>query len=581
MKRTPDSDFFDEYANQVALRCNRYGRPNSTYATVRVGHARGDAETFYYYTYGTYGIRVEIGQKDEGMQPPSVGIYQIINDVTDGFEWLLNSAAGISPDDIGDIVTSRLNIRVSDMDSGEPLYARLKLDSRSMPIIPYRYTNPHTGCFYWMVSNTFIDTLRVTKFGYEPWIRQVRGSEQPSDIGGRRNGIQLVKLPWHDVQIMVSELDGVPITDPVELTIEHSDTVLNRTLIDGQVLVNLPEGDYRLTFYNGIKHVPRVVDVTIDSEPATRTRSVALSPAVALLAQTFDGSDVIHTSDNVMNKNRVDSLARWELTRDLYRSPPCCLTDTRLGSTPILEDGWDAPYDMFSISFDLSNVETAALVYWINQALEPGHDSVWVEFSTGGSPDSDPSTWEWVQTSPAHQDLAILNWQDQQAMEELENRPWNANPINIMQYHDWERFVIMLDDFIDERVLHFRFHMSTDFFLNEDGIYIDDVYLLASGEAPPQVTSEPMLPKIFSMGQPYPNPFNGILSVRVNLSEAGEVTLALYDIRGRVAMRGQQHDFEAGSYRLTIDAGMLPSSVYFLKGDAIGQTAMCKVLLLR
>ena len=67
----------------------------------------------------------------------------------------------------------------------------------------------------------------------------------------------------------------------------------------------------------------------------------------------FPGSDVIFTSDNVMNLSRIDSLARWELTPEIAHSAPFSLTDTRLGATPTFEEGWAAPYDVFRNSFDL------------------------------------------------------------------------------------------------------------------------------------------------------------------------------------------------------------------------------------
>jgi len=279
-----------------------------------------------------------------------------------------------------------------------------------------------------------------------------------------------------------------------------------------------------------------------------------------------------------MNKNRVDSLGRWELTFDLSYSPPRCLTDTRFGNSPIFEDGWDAPYDIYSRSFDLSNAATAALTYMLNQYLEPGHDSLCVEFSTGGS-DPNPATWTWVKAGETHDDVAILKWKE---MDDYANRPWNANYINLMQFHDWEKVVIQIpEQFLGEPDVHFRFHLITDFFVETDGVYIDDIYLLSSGSEPPEVASEPFVPMEFSLGVPYPNPFNSTLTVPVNLPESGMVAISLFDINGRRTYSSTSSKFEAGSHRLTLNAATLPSGVYFLQAALEDKSAIRKVMLLR
>ncbi len=576
MKRPPDYQFLDDMANEIALRCKRFGRPNSTYATVRVGHPRGDAETFYYYTYGSYAIRVEIGQKEEGMQPNSAGIYQIISDVTLGFEWMLNSAAGLSSDDHGDIVRSRLDIQVTDAATGDPLSARLKLDSRSMPVIPYRYTNPRDGMYYWMISQSLRDTLRVSKFGYEPFNLQVRGNREPSLIN-----VQMTKLPRHNVNIS-AHYNGAPIAEPVYLKIANYDTTWSTAMQNGSIQLELPENNYTMTFYAGNKYMPRIVDIPVNDADSTWMWDIELTRANVLLAQTFDDANVIFTSDNQKNLARKDSLVRWDLATDVFHSPPRCLTDSRKGSSPILEDGWAAPYNAIEQSFDLSDAESAALVYYLNAALEPGHDSLWVEFSTGGALGSDPHTWEWTHVGKSHQDFTFMKWRDRELMKTLENRPWNAPPVNFMNYHDWERVVIIVpDEFLGQSNVHFRFHMSTDYFLQEDGVYIDDVYLLASGANLPQVQTGDLVPSEFAIEEIYPNPFNSALNVKVRISQQSDLDVSLYNVEGRMVVTGVQGAFKAGEHTFTIDAGGIPSGLYILRADSKLGAKFRKVMLLK
>ncbi len=575
-KRPPDSNFLDEMANQIALRCRRKGNPGATYATIRVGNPRGDAETFYYYTFGTNAARVEIGTMGEGMQPNSTGIYDIISDVTEGFEWFLNSAAGINHDDAGDIEISRLDISVSDQATGEPMYARLKLDSRSMPIIPYRYTNPLNGAYYWMVNSSLSDTLRVNRFGYEPWVGRVLGGSSPSRIR-----VRMTPLPRHDVTIAVNE-NGIPLTSIVNLAMQNVDTSWTELIFDGQKHIELPEGEYQLRLSDSEMHMPRSVTIVVVDTPESWEHHIGMVEANLVFSENFDGGDVVHTSDNDMNLFRQDSLVRWELTREIYHSAPSCLTDTKIGNSPINENGWDAPYNMLSRSFDLSGAHSAVLTYWLNQALEPGNDSMWVEFSIGGESGSDPSDWDWVQVGSSHQELAILNWQDRDAMMELENRPWNANRVNYMKYHDWENvFIEIPDEFIGQSVVHFRFHQSTDYVVAEDGIYIDDVCLLASGEVAPTVMSQQPLPRQFELGNAYPNPFNGQFSIKAHLPNDGKLNVSIFDIYGRKVLQGPTGDFSAGSHSITINAVNLPSGLYILRAKAIGQERIKKITLIR
>ncbi len=579
-KLCPDIEAFDELAYQVARRCERYGDPGRTYEPNRSRHPNGNSENHYYYEWGIFGLRIEIGGEGEAMQPDSAHIYEVIEDVAPGIEYVLNSAAGVRSDDDGTIRSSRLEITVTDRETGRPLAARLKLSRISNRMIPYRTTNPRTGVYYWLVNESFLDTLSVGCFGYSPWRNVVFAGADPARIRCR-----LRPLPRVDVDVRIVEFVGFdeetrePVTElirtPVELEVEHPDTGWSATVFDGHIPLNLPEGEYRLTFTDGVRLVPRRIDLELYSDT---TLTVTLNPAQVLFAETFDDGDVVHTCDNVMNLRGLDSLARWELTDDLYHSPPRCLTDSRRGNTIRLEDTWDAPYNLLDESIDLSSARAAVLTFWLNQALEPEFDSMWVEVSIGGAPGTDPSNWEWVQVSPAYQELAVLNWEQ---MESFTRRPWDAPPVNLMRFHDWQRMIVPLDDFIGEPVVHFRFHLRTDGYIEEDGVYIDDVYILASTDEPIRLTSAPPVPRLFRVGEPYPNPFNGMFRLPVTLPADGRLSLALFDLNGRRTTAGISAPRRAGFHTFTMDAGPLPSGLYILRVEAAGQARVRKVLLIR
>jgi hypothetical protein len=568
-----DQDAMDDYARQVAQRCKTSGGVKR-YEPVRIANEQGDCESYMYWRYGDFAIRAEIGVEGPGMQPEdSSGIYQVLNEVKLGMDYLLNSAsAQFTTDEVGAINRSRFEIKVTDA-SQQSLEARLSMpmslrlqepEARILPLVKYRYTNPRNGMFFWPVMNGYTEILTVSKFGYETKQLRVTAGVDPTRVTVRLN-----ELTHYQVNLNVQDNNGLPVTDPIDLVIQHPDSSWER-IIFSPTRFDLPKGVYTLTLLSGSKFVPRRFELNLSSDT---TMHVALSPAALLLNQDFDGGDIIYTTDNIKNTNSIDSLARWELTEDIWHSPPRCFTDSRVGNTVRDEDGWGAPYNMLDGHFDLSHSHTAALVYWLNQALEPGFDSMWVEISTDATPGTDPTTWTWTKATPAHQELAIID--------SAPERPWNSIPINWMRYHNWERFIVPLDSFCGESRVNFRFRLRSDEYNEEDGVYLDDVQLFASDIAPPIISSKPLLPTHFTLGQPYPNPFNGRINVAMALPKAGSVKVTLFDLLGRIALSLPEANYLTGSHLITIDASSLPTGMYLMRIEGVGEVVMRKITLMK
>lgn len=85
----------------------------------------------------------------------------------------------------------------------------------------------------------------------------------------------------------------------------------------------------------------------------------------------------------------------------------------------------------------------------------------------------------------------------------------------------------------------------------------------------------------FTLGSAYPNPFRGTTTVPFELSEAGEVSLAVYDILGRQVDAQEFGRLTAGSHshRWEVPAG-LPAGVYLIRLSAgeISLTSRVSVL---
>ncbi len=101
------------------------------------------------------------------------------------------------------------------------------------------------------------------------------------------------------------------------------------------------------------------------------------------------------------------------------------------------------------------------------------------------------------------------------------------------------------------------------------------VYILSVVEADTE------LPKEYALAEPYPNPFNSQTTLRFSLPEKGNVRLILTDVLGRKVRKLTETEYQAGSYRLTMDAGDLPTGLYIIRMEAGSFKASERLLLLR
>jgi hypothetical protein len=79
----------------------------------------------------------------------------------------------------------------------------------------------------------------------------------------------------------------------------------------------------------------------------------------------------------------------------------------------------------------------------------------------------------------------------------------------------------------------------------------------------------------------YPNPFNAVTEIQIDLPKATAAHLAVYDLLGRETAALHDGALSAGNHRFIFDAGSLPSGVYLARLDAAGVTRVQKMVLLK
>jgi hypothetical protein len=97
---------------------------------------------------------------------------------------------------------------------------------------------------------------------------------------------------------------------------------------------------------------------------------------------------------------------------------------------------------------------------------------------------------------------------------------------------------------------------------------------------PTEARSQDAIPVAFALAQNYPNPFNPSTTIRYELPQRSQVTLAVFNTLGQRIAELVYGDQEAGSYEVKFDGNGLSSGVYFYRlraGDFVRALKMTVV----
>lgn len=89
------------------------------------------------------------------------------------------------------------------------------------------------------------------------------------------------------------------------------------------------------------------------------------------------------------------------------------------------------------------------------------------------------------------------------------------------------------------------------------------------------------IPKEFSLGQNFPNPFNPSTTIAYNVKETAQVTIKVYDMIGNEVATLVDEVKPAGSYNVSFDASKLSSGVYLYKMRAGNFVQIRKLVLMK
>ena len=89
------------------------------------------------------------------------------------------------------------------------------------------------------------------------------------------------------------------------------------------------------------------------------------------------------------------------------------------------------------------------------------------------------------------------------------------------------------------------------------------------------------VPKSFTLGAAFPNPFNPSFTLPLTLDQQGDVSIDLFNSNGQWVKTIAAGSFNAGSHMLSVDAAHLATGVYLVSCNIGHERMTQKVVLMK
>lgn len=244
----------------------------------------------------------------------------------------------------------------------------------------------------------------------------------------------------------------------------------------------------------------------------------------------FGGITVLkEDGSSLSNWTNTGNTNVWATTTQQFKSPPSCITDSPTGNYKVNES-----YRMRSKNYiSIPNKKKVLLRFWAKWDIEKDNDYAAVSIS------DDSFSFQYICGKYTH-------WGSEFQIQ--------AEPV-LDGKSDWVLEEMDITEFAGKDVL-LRFELVTDFMNNADGIYIDDIEIVA--ENPGEVTTSLLeLAANDFIANSYPNPSNDFLTVQ--LKEMVEnATIHIYNTTGKLI----QH-IPISQQNMTLDISNLPKGAFY------------------
>jgi hypothetical protein len=110
---------------------------------------------------------------------------------------------------------------------------------------------------------------------------------------------------------------------------------------------------------------------------------------------------------------------------------------------------------------------------------------------------------------------------------------------------------------------------------------IQTAYYIARYSILTGITGHTSAPEKFKLYQNYPNPFNPVTKISFDLPKTSNVTLVVFDSRGKEVKSYRYENLSSGSYSEIFDGNGISSGVYFYRIHAGDFSQTNKMILLK
>lgn len=222
----------------------------------------------------------------------------------------------------------------------------------------------------------------------------------------------------------------------------------------------------------------------------------------------------------------------WGLQQGIYYSSSNSLTESP-------DEKYEANLEISSTlrPIDLTGAFSAELSFWTKYEIESGWDFMNLEISVAG-----------------------LDW------EQL------ANYSGLME--DWTQLTYSLDDYIGQSDVIVRFRFKSDGFVQEQGMYIDDLEISINGIGIYEKTSDQ--PIDFRIN---PNPATDLLRIDYTLESAGSVEILIADLKGTTVSVLDNSYREKGDHFIHTSLEPLPAGSYMVILRHSGKQSSRKLII--
>ena len=424
------------------------------------------------------------------------------------------------------IFTETITGVVSDNVTGDPVVANVhipSIDDSGTEVEPVK-SGDNFGRYYRIVQDGTYD-MEFTAFGYEPTsVDDVVVTDDAQTIVN----VAMVPTETIDVDIFVEDDNGDPIGGA---TLEVVDTPLDPviTFIDGHALIeNVPYGSYEvLVTATGYGSFIYTMEVTEFNNAFT---FVMVEP---FFIDSFEDGMAYWTSNG-----------DWGTTSAQSYEGDYSLTDSPGGSY----GGNENSTIYFDSGTDLTNAISAHVEYYTRYDIEQGYDYAYFQVS------GDSTNWTTLATYTGTES----SW--------------------INESYD-------LGTYLGGNV-YFRFKLESDYYVEDDGIYIDcfSIYKYENVQAVDDSNID--VNSTISLAQNYPNPFHNSTTVKYYIPKnySKELpSLEIFNIKGQLVNRIGLH---AKSQQIfwngkDMNGSHVSSGVYFYKLSSQNSSQLNKMILLK